>query len=155
MSVIMTFTILAIFLEEKNLKRRTVRSLTLVEVKSSDGSLRGPSSPEQVLFLIFFRSLSSFGKCVKLHLGVCVCCSSFNLFHSCTDMGNANWAWMFSLQVTDLSYEWEVKTSWDDGRDLKAREPYFSSGEYFKEGQSELQVHFDGAILGNRGRLFS
>ena len=42
--------------------------------------------------------------------------------------------------MTDLSYEWETKTSWDDGRDLKAREPYFSSGEYFKEGQSELQV---------------
>ena len=37
----------------KNLKRQTIRSLTLVEVKSSDGSLRGPSSPEQVLFPIF------------------------------------------------------------------------------------------------------
>ena len=60
----------------KNLKRRTFRSLTLVEVKSSDGSLRGPSSPEQVLFLIFFRSLSSFDKWVKWNLGVFVCCSS-------------------------------------------------------------------------------
>ena len=143
---IKTFTILETFLEEKNLKRRTVRSLTLVEVKSSDGSLRGPSSPEQVLFLIFFRSLSSFDKCVKLHLGalfVAVLLTCFTVVQ--ISIGNANWAWMFSLQVTDLSYEWEVKTSWDDGRDLKAREPYFSSGEYFKEGQSELQVHFDGA----------
>ena len=34
-----------------------------MEVKSSDGSLRGPSSPEQVVFLIFGCSLSSFDKC--------------------------------------------------------------------------------------------
>ena len=85
----------------------TPRSLTLVEVKSSDGSLSGPSNPKQVPVVM---------------------------------LGDTKG--IFPLQVTDLSYEWEVKTSWDDGRDLKAREPYFSSGEYFKEGQSELQVLF-------------
>ena len=103
--VIRTFPILEILWKDNLKRQQTLRSLTLVEVKSSDGSLRGPSSPEQVLFLISFL---------------------FSL--------------IFSIQVTDLSYEWEVKSSWDDGRDLKAREPYFSSGEYFKEGQSELQA---------------
>lgn len=44
--------------------------------------------------------------------------------------------------ITDLSYEWaDAAFKWDVDRDLKAREPFFSSGSYFKVDDSAVKAN--------------
>ncbi len=42
--------------------------------------------------------------------------------------------------ITDLSYEWaDNDYKWDKDRDLKAKEPFFATGEYYDDDQSKLK----------------
>lgn len=52
--------------------------------------------------------------------------------------------------ITDLRYEWDAEDfAWDKNRDLKAKEPFFSSGFTFGEEESmsdvkaKLKQHID------------
>ena len=41
--------------------------------------------------------------------------------------------------ITDLTYEWaDAEYKWDQDRDLKAREPFFASGQYFSVSDVEV-----------------
>ncbi len=42
--------------------------------------------------------------------------------------------------ITDLSYEWaDTDYKWDQDRDLKAKEPFFATGEYFDDDPAKLK----------------
>ena len=46
--------------------------------------------------------------------------------------------------VTDLDYEFaDTEFAWNKDRDLRGREPFFSSGEYFEEDQAALKGAFE------------
>ena len=55
-----------------------------------------------------------------------------------------------------MSYEFaDTDFAWNKNRDLRSREPFFSSGEYLEENQAALKVAFEESfemVLSNLGK---